>query len=201
MTRNPIPWTTLTPMLTAALLVAACGGAGPATAPPLEGARIGGPFQLLAETGRAVTERDFPGQYRIMYFGFASCPDICPTDLAVIGQGLKRFEKADGERAAKVTPVFVSVDGGRDTPAVLATYTDAFHPRLLGATGDEAQIAAAAKAYAVAYSVEPGATPADTVVNHSRVATLFGPDGAPLAVLPTDDGPDAVAAELDKWVA
>lgn len=183
------------------MFLAGCGAAGPAAAPPLDGARVGGPFRLVAETGRPVTERDFPGQYRIMYFGFASCPDICPTDLAVIGQGLKRFERADGARAAKVTPVFVSVDGGRDTPAVLATYTDAFHPRLVGATGDAEQIAAAAKAYAVAYSVETGAKPEDTVVNHSRVATLFGPDGKPIAVLPTDGGADAVAAELDRWVA
>lgn len=184
-------------------LLAGCGAAA-TEAPPLEGARLGGAFRLTGESGRPLTERDFAGQYRIMYFGFASCPDICPTDLAVIGRALKRFEAAHPRRAAKVTPVFVSVDGGRDTPDVLRTYTDAFHPKLIGATGTKAELDAVTKAYGVYYAIEPGATPADTRVDHSNVATLFGPDGKPLAILPTS-GPgssaEAVAAELDRWVA
>jgi len=182
-----------------ALALAACGNA-PAAAPPLEGASLGGPFRLTGETGRPFTQADLQGRYRIMYFGFASCPDVCPTDLAVIGQGLKQFEKANGARGAKVTPVFVSVDYTRDTPATLKTYTDAFHPRLVGATGDKAAIDAVTKAYGAAYSVEPGATPDATVVNHSRTAILYGPDGKPIALLPTEQGAGAVAAELDRWV-
>ncbi len=61
----------------------------------------------------------FAGRYRIMYFGFTHCPDVCPTDLAVIGQALRRFEKSDPARAARVAPIFVSVDPERDSPAVL----------------------------------------------------------------------------------
>lgn len=185
--------------LAALLALAGCGG-GTTEAPPLAGASMGGPFRLTGETGRPFGDADLQGQYRIMYFGFASCPDVCPTDLQVIGQGLKRFEKADPARGAKVTPVFVSVDYTRDTPDVLRTYTDAFHPRLVGATGSKAALDAVAKAYGAAYTVQKGETPDATTVNHSRVAVLYGPKGEPLAILPTEQGADAVAAELGKWV-
>src|SRR3954452_5260516 len=117
----------------AALALAACS-AGPGD-PPLQGSRIGGPFALVDQDGRAATDRDFAGKYRIMYFGFTHCPDVCPTDLAAIGQALRRFEKSDPARAARVTPIFVSVDPARDTPAVLKEYVAAFHPRLVGLTG------------------------------------------------------------------
>src|SRR3954467_7369032 len=122
------------------LALAACSSRG--TEPPLAGAAIGGPFTLTDQNGRRVSDRDFEGRYRIMYFGFTHCPDVCPTDLAIIGQALRRFEKRDPARAARVTPIFVSVDPERDTPAVLKEYVGAFHPRLVGLTGTQEQIAA-----------------------------------------------------------
>ena len=91
-----------------------------------------------------------------MYFGFTHCPDVCPTDLAVIGQALRRFEKSDPARAARVAPIFVSVDPERDTPAVLKDYVAAFHPRLVGLTGTPQQIADMAKRYGVYYAKEAG---------------------------------------------
>ena len=135
----------LRPILLLALALAACSGA--AEEPPLKGAAIGGPFALTDQDGRSVTERDFAGRYRIMYFGFTHCPDVCPTDLAVIGQALRRFEKSDPARAARVTPIFVSVDPERDSPAVLKEYVAAFHPRLVGLTGTPRQVADAVKRY------------------------------------------------------
>ncbi|HEU0133764.1 MAG TPA: SCO family protein, partial [Allosphingosinicella sp.] len=96
------------------LALAACSGA--AEEPPLKGASIGGPFALTNQDGRAVTDRDFAGKYRIVYFGFTHCPDICPTDLAVIAKALRSFEKSDPALAARVAPIFVSVDPERDTP-------------------------------------------------------------------------------------
>ena len=120
------------------LALAACSGGG--GEPPLKGAAIGGPFTLTDQDGRPATDRDFAGRYRIMYFGFTHCPDVCPTDLAVIGEALRRFEKSDPERAARVVPIFVSVDPERDTPPVLKDYVSAFHPRLVGLTGTKAQV-------------------------------------------------------------
>jgi protein SCO1/2 len=184
--------------LLAALALAACSG-GEAE-PPLKGAAIGGPFTLTDQDGRPATDRDFAGRYRIMYFGFTHCPDVCPTDLAVLGQALRRFEKSDPERAARVVPIFVSVDPGRDTPAVLKEYVGAFHPRLIGLTGTPAQIADAVKRYGAYGEKEAEQAGGGYNVNHSRIAELIGPAGEPIALLPYEKGAGAVAAELDRWV-
>jgi protein SCO1/2 len=180
------------------LALAACSPGG--GDPPLKGAAIGGPFALTDQNGRAVTDRDFAGRWRIVYFGFTHCPDVCPTDLAVIGRALARFEKSDPGRAAKVVPIFVSVDPERDTPAVLKDYVSAFHPRLVGLTGTPAQVAAAAKVFRIYYAREAGSAAGGYNVNHSRLTYLFGPDGAPIALLPADQGAEAVARELERWV-
>ena len=181
-----------------ALALAACSAGG--DEPPLKGANIGGPFALTDQDGRAVTERDYAGRYRIMYFGFTHCPDVCPTDLAVIGQALRRFEKSDPARAARVTPIFVSVDPERDSPAVIKDYVASFHPRLVGLTGTPAQLAAMTKRYGAYHDKEAPLPGQGYNVNHSRLAELFGPDGEPIALLPYEKGADAVAAELDRWV-
>ncbi|HEX8124351.1 MAG TPA: SCO family protein [Allosphingosinicella sp.] len=185
-------------LLSLALALAACSGAP--EEPPLKGAAIGGPFTLTNQDGRKVSERDFAGKYRIMYFGFTHCPDVCPTDLAVIGQALRRFEKSDPDRAARVAPIFVSVDPERDSPAVLKEYVAAFHPRLAGLTGTPKQVAEMVKRYGAYGAKGDPAAGGGYDVNHSRVAELIGPDGAPIALLPYDKGAEAVANELERWV-
>src|SRR3954452_21542461 len=122
-------------MLLALLLALAPIACGKAPEPPLAGAAVGGPFTLVDQNGRTVTDRDFAGRYRIVYFGFAHCPDVCPTDLQKIGEGLSRFEKKDPERGARVQPIFITVDPERDRPAELKPWVAAFHPRLVGLTG------------------------------------------------------------------
>jgi protein SCO1/2 len=195
-TSNPPFATTLCLLL--GLMLAACSGGG--GDPPLEGAAIGGPFTLTDQNGRGVSDRDYAGRYRIMYFGFTHCPDVCPTDLAVLGQALRRFEKSDPARAARVTPIFVSVDPERDKPAVLKDYVAAFHPRLVGLTGTPAQIAGMTRRYGAYYGRGSATAGGGYDVNHSRLAELIGPDGKPIALLPYDKGAEAVAAELDRWV-
>ncbi len=181
------------------MLVAACSP-GDNAPPPLEGAAIGGPFTLTDQNGQRVSDRDFAGKYRIVYFGFTYCPDVCPVDLQLIGQALRQFETSDPARAAKVQPIFISVDPERDTPAVLKDYVAAFHPRLIGLTGSPAEITAAAKAHGVYYAKQGADGAKDYLVDHSRVALLFAPDGKPIAILSHDKGADAIAAELDRWV-
>jgi protein SCO1/2 len=194
----------LTKTLLKALLVAlcvaplpACHGAG---APPLEGASLGGHFTLTAQDGRRVSDTDFAGKYRLVYFGFTYCPDVCPTDLQTIGAGLRRFEQSDPARAAKVQPIFITVDPRRDTPPVLARYVAAFHPRLIGLTGSEAEIARVARAYGSYVQRGTPAGDGSYGVDHSRTALLYGPQGEPIAIVPQDQGPDAVARELGRWV-
>jgi protein SCO1 len=185
--------------LLAGLAAPACSPA-PAGEPPLKGAKLGGAFTLTDHNGRQVTDRHFAGHYRIVYFGFSHCPDVCPTDLAAIGQGLRKFEGDDPSRAARVVPLFMTVDPERDTPAALKDYVSSFHPRLVGLTGTPATMAAVARAHGV-YFAKGEATPGGGYnVDHNRFVLLFGPDGAPIAMLPSEKGPDAVAAELDRWV-
>ena len=186
-------------ILAAALLtVASCHSRS--AEPPLAGARIGGPFTLTDQDGRAVSDRRFAGRYRMIYFGYTFCPDVCPTALQHLMQGLKRFDAQAPARAAKVQPIFITVDPQRDTPAVLKQYVAAFDPRLIGLTGSEAQIAAVAKEFAVYYKKREQAGGADYLVDHMSQAVLFDPDGKPLALLPQEQDAGAIAAELDQWV-
>ena len=184
-----------------ALALSACSqSAQPAGPPPLEGADIGGDFTLTGEDGKPVSWSDFEGQYRTIYFGYTFCPDVCPVDVQRGMAGLKRFEKSDPERAAKVQPLFVSVDPARDTPEVLTEFTNAFHPRLIGMTGSKEQLDKLTKDYAAYYSIGEPNEAGGYLVDHTSITYLFGPDGKPIAILPTDAGPEAVAQELDKWV-
>jgi protein SCO1/2 len=179
-----------------------------AAAPPLAGAKIGGPFTLTDQDGKTVRDTDFAGKYRLVYFGYSYCPDICPVDLQKLMRGLAAFEKSDPARGAKIAPMFITIDPERDTPAALKPFVSRYHPRLIGLTGTPEQIAAVAKAYVVIYNKVPGSAPDRYLMAHSQLAFLMDPAGKPLALLPLDDpstdadegAPDKVAADLAKWV-
>ncbi len=183
--------------------LAACGSGDAsstqAEAPPLEGAKLGGPFTLVDKSGKAVRWEDFAGQYRIVYFGYTFCPDACPFDMQKMIQGYDIFAKANPALAAKTQPIFITIDPARDTPEVVGQWTAAFSPRLMGLTGTPAQIDVAAKAFA-AYYAKGKETPGGYLMDHTRMAYLMAPDGKPLALLPVDKDGAAVAAELEKWV-
>jgi protein SCO1/2 len=186
-------------VLSFSLLIAGCNSTS--AEPPLAGSGIGGAFELTDSHGQSVKWSDFAGKYRIVYFGFTYCPDVCPTDLARTGQGLRQFEQAEPALAAKVQPIFITVDPERDTPAVVGEFVANFHPRLIGLTGTPAQVKQAADAFKVFYEKQEPNAEGAYMVNHSTVTYLFGPEGEPLALLPTDQGPEAIAAELEKWVS
>lgn len=190
----------LMPPSTALLAAALCSCSSqpaPAAAPPLAGARIGGPFNLVDQNGRSVTDRDFAGRYRIMYFGYTFCPDVCPTDAQNIGAGLRLLEQSDPSLASRVVPVIVSVDPARDTPAVLKQFVGAFHPRMVGLTGTPQEIARVAKEYGVFFARGKG-TNDGYLMEHSRQIYLMDPAGKPLALLP-EAPPQALADEIAKW--
>jgi protein SCO1 len=181
------------------LLVCACSPAAP-DRPPLDGARLGGAFTLTDENGKRVTDTAFAGRYRLVYFGYTFCPDVCPVDVQRLMQGLKAFETKDAARAAKIQPLFISVDPGRDTAAVLAIFTNAFHPRLLGLTGSDAEIEAVKTRYGVYSEKDKAKADGTYTVSHSSTSILFGPKGEPITMLSPDKGPETVAQELDRWV-
>lgn len=184
--------------LLVALVLAACSS--PSAPPPLEGATMGGAFTLTDQNGRRVSDRDFAGKYRLVYFGYTFCPDVCPVDMQVIGAGLRRFETEDADRAARVQPIFITVDPARDTPPVLRQFVAAFHPRMIGLTGSEAEIAQAARTFRVYYERGEASPGGGYMVNHTRMAVLYGPEGQPIAMIPHDRGPEGVATELGRWV-
>lgn len=197
---NPI----LSRALAALLLLAApplLSGCGPAReTPPLADAKIGGPFTLTDQDGRKVSDSDFAGKYRLIYFGYTFCPDVCPVDVQTLMKGYRKIEASNPALAAKIQPIFITVDPVRDTPPVLKQFVRAFHPRLIGLTGSEAEIAAVAKEFAIYYKKQQGSpgTPG-YLVDHSRQAMLFDPQGKPLALVAQDKDADTVAADIERW--
>ncbi|WP_338446456.1 SCO family protein [Pelagerythrobacter marensis] len=200
----PLPKTTpfrrATLALAGALALSACDSQPDLQTAPLHGAAIGGPFALTGQDGAVHRWSDFAGQWRIVYFGYTYCPDICPTDVQRLSQGLAQFEQANPERGANVQPIFITIDPARDTPETLGQFVSNFHPRLVALTGSDEEIAETAKAFGVFYSRGREGEGGAYDMNHSNIAYLFAPDGAPVAILPTSEGAGAIAAELDRWV-
>lgn len=135
------------------------------------GGAIGGPFTLVDETGRTVTDAEVITGPTLVYFGFSYCPDVCPMDLDRTAAAVDILE----EMGVEVTPVFITVDPERDTPEVLRDYTDAWHPRLLGLTGSADQVKAAEQAYRVYASRRVPEDGGDYVYDHSTFTYLMLP--------------------------
>lgn len=136
---------------------------------------ISGKFDLVDHTGQSVTERSFDGKWRLVFFGFTQCPDVCPTTLLEVRRALQLL----GEAANDVQPLFISVDPANDTPERLAAYVAAFHPSMTGLTGSDEQIAAVAEAFNVTYGVTPAteATSGREEVFHTSYLFLMGRQG------------------------
>lgn len=187
----------------AAIILAAIAGLWllkPQQAPQgnLSGAEVGGPFTLVDETGKTVTDRSFDGKWRLMYFGFAYCPDICPTDTAKMAEALRLFDKEHPGASAKLAPLFVTVDPERDTPAVLAEFTNSFHPAIIGLTGTPQQVGDMLKAYKIYAQKVPGATAGSYSYDHLAVFYLMDPQNRPVAFLA---GQQATPRELADLLA
>lgn len=184
-----------------ALALTACGGGSSEKSiadAPLAGASIGGPFTLVDEDNKPFTEANLAGKYRIMYFGYTFCPDVCPVDVLNIGGAMRLLDKQQPELAAQIIPVFVSIDPERDTPAVVKEFTDAFHPRMVGLTGSAEQVKAAAEVYRIPYAKR--VTPTGYLMDHGRQAYLMGPNGEPIALLPQEKSPEEIVAEINRWI-
>jgi protein SCO1 len=143
-------------VILAGFLIGALGGASAliltsgAQTPKVETtgtALIGGPFTLVDQNGKTVTDRDFRGKYMLIFFGFTHCPDICPAELHVMSAALDAL----GPKADDVVPIFVTLDPGRDTPEAVGAYVKNFGKTFVGLTGSPTAIANAANAYRVAY--------------------------------------------------
>jgi cytochrome oxidase Cu insertion factor (SCO1/SenC/PrrC family) len=140
---------------------------------------IGGPFALTDQQGRRRTDRDFRGKWLMVYFGFTSCPDVCPTDLQQIGLLLQAL----GPEAARLQAVFITLDPERDDPRRLASYLKAFDGRIAGLTGDERAVRQAAAAYRMYFRKVP-VPPGGYTIDHAAVTYLMDPQGSYLGFFP-----------------
>lgn len=133
---------------------------------------VGGPFELVSETGETVTDVDVITEPTLMYFGYTFCPDVCPLDAVRNAEAVDILE----EGGHSVLPTFVTVDPGRDTPEVMAAFTENVHPRMLGLTGTPEQTHAAASAYRVYYQIRDDGTDPYYLVDHTAFTYLVMPE-------------------------
>ena len=154
----------------------------------------GGDFTLISASG-PVALKDFRGKVVAIYFGYTHCLDICPLDLGKLGNALKSIKPEDVEQ---IQPVFITVDPARDDAKHLADYSASFHPRLIGLTGSEADIAAVAKAYGVSYAKGPVNGAGEYDIEHPSDIFLVGRNGQLLRSLHKGTTPARIAAALRK---
>jgi protein SCO1/2 len=181
-------------------LLAACGsltgGQGNPTATPLPGTLYDPPLQvsdftLTSDTGQPFRLSDLRGKAVVLFFGYTHCTDVCPTTMA----DFKRVKTALGSDAARVAFVFISVDGARDTPDVLAAYVHAFDPQFIGLTGDEATVSAIAKDYGVFFQRVDNGTP-DYEVEHTSTTFVVDTEGRLRIVFPYQTDPAVMAQRI-----
>jgi protein SCO1 len=170
----------------------------PPVQPATSAVTIGGPFTLSAPDGSLVTDQTYRGKWLLVYFGYTSCPDSCPTMLVEIAAALKKL----GPDAARIQPLFITVDPQRDTPEMMQQYTQSFDPRIIGLTGTPQQIAAVAQeygAYYVRHMTGPGAE--DYVMDHSTYLYVMDPRGKFVRAFHSDTSGDQIAEALRKLLA
>lgn len=160
-------------------------------APVIEG-KFGGDFSLTQD-GKSVKLSDFSGKVVMLYFGYASCPDICPTALAIITAGLKQLS---AEELAQTQPIFISVDPERDNGERLTAYATHFHPSFIGLTGTPEEIKQAATQYGAFYAKVQSNSAMGYLVDHTSNTYLVSKDGKSVKILPHDMTPADVADSI-----
>jgi len=161
------------------------------------GSAIGGPFELVDQNGRPVSDTDLRGKWLLVYFGYTHCPDACPTALNNIAL---TFRALGAPLRREIRPVFITIDPARDTPQVMKDYAAAFDVPILALTGSAAAVAQAAKAYRVYYEKHPEAD-GDYSLDHTSLIYVMDPKGRFAASLASEDTPAQMAGRLKELVA
>jgi protein SCO1/2 len=173
------------------LMLWAMGGVRGVTAP----AAIGGPFQLVDQSGATVTEKSLQGKPSIIFFGFTHCPDVCPTALFEMSEILR----AMGKDADRVNAYFISVDPERDSKDAMKDYLSSFDPHLKGLTGDHQAIAKVLSAYRV-YAKKVPLKDGDYTMDHTALTYLMDRDGKFVAPFNLNRKAEEAAADLKKYL-
>ncbi|MEO3427693.1 SCO family protein [Pelagibius sp. CAU 1746] len=172
---------------------------------PAGRALIGGAFTLTDQNGERRSEADLVGTYSLIYFGYTYCPDVCPTSLSAMTQGLDLLAESAPDKAAAVRPIFITIDPERDTTEAMAAYAQHFHPRLMALTGTPEEVALAAKVYRIYYQKVTEQGSSDYLMDHSSIIYLMGPDGGYLThythASTADDIAKGLAEQVDPALA
>ena len=158
-------------------------------------AAVGGPFHLVDQNGKLVSDQDFKGHPFLVFFGFTHCPDICPTTLFEISEVMRKL----GPDADRTGAIFITVDPERDTPATIKDYLSNFDPHMRGLTGDQTAVNAAIKAYRV-YAKKVPLPDGDYTMDHTAVVYLMDKDGHFVAPFNLKRTPEAAADDLRKYL-
>ncbi len=158
---------------------------------------IGGPFQLVDQTGAPITEAALRGHPSLMFFGYTYCPDVCPTALADVTAWMKTL----GGDADRVKVYFVTVDPERDTQAQMASYLGSFDPRITGITGPQDRVEAMLKAFRVYYRKVPVENSAGYLMDHAASFYLLDANAALVGTLNYNETQDEAVARIRRLIA
>jgi protein SCO1/2 len=156
-------------------------------------------FSLKGAGNQTVTQNSLKNKTSLVFFGYASCPDICPTTMAQLTEVMVKL----GDEARDVRIIFISVDPHRDTPDILQAYVDAFNKNAIGLTGNEKEISALAKRYRIAYQIEkpkPGDGTEIYDVTHSRGVFIFDRFGKARLLASDTEAIDLVTTDLRRLI-
>jgi protein SCO1/2 len=159
------------------------------------GSAIGGPFNLVDQNGKTITDRDLKGKPFLVFFGYTHCPDVCPTSLFEMSEVLR----AMGKDADRVNAYFISVDPERDTATVMKDYLASFDPHLKGLTGDPATVAKVLSEFRV-YSKKIPLKDGDYTMDHTALIYLMDRNGKFVAPFNLKQTPEAAAADLKRYL-
>jgi protein SCO1/2 len=189
--------------LGAAVAVFQGRGYAPLVAQEMPGIHVGGAFTLTDQSGKTVTEKSWPGKYKLVFFGFTHCPDTCPAALQKMAVIMQHLDQNNDPWGAKIVPLFITVDPARDTAAVMAKYVTVFNPHIVGLTGSEAQIKSVEEAYKVYAAKKPGQSNddyAEYMEDHSAYVYLMSPDDKLLQVFSFDETAEAMIGKIKDSV-
>ena len=162
------------------------------------GSSTGGRYMLINQFGEPVTDSDYPSKFKLVFFGYTFCPDICPTTIQVISDALDML----GPKAAKIQPIFISVDPKRDSPRVIRQYLSNFNAGFIGLTGSQPLIERAAQVYKVKYEkvASTSGDKDDYSMDHSASVFLMAPNGTFIVKFAYGMSPDDMAKRLSEIV-
>jgi len=156
---------------------------------------IGGPFALVDQDGKPFSSEQLKGKPTLIYFGYAFCPDVCPTSLLLMETAI---DKLGPDAAKKVNLVFITIDPERDTPKLLKGYVSNFGPSFIGLTGTTEQVAAAARTYRVYFQKVPGKDGSPYLMDHSSIVYLLDRNGRFVTHFTHEAKAEAIAATVQR---